>query len=65
MEHTQQLLDTIAASSFSQYVGSIDFGTIATINKIIFFKNFRINIDEIVCPALSDDSLNHEHSDMM
>lgn len=68
MEHTQQLLDTITASGISQYVGSIDFGTVAAINKIIFFTNVRINIDEMVCPVLSDtddDSFNHEHSDMM
>lgn len=49
MEHQQQLLETIAASGIANHVESIDFTTIAAINRIVRFTNVRININEMIC----------------
>lgn len=54
MEHSQQLLDTIAASGISNHTNTIDFGTIAAINQIIRFTKVRINIDEMLCRSSGD-----------
>ncbi|XP_055311007.1 spatacsin [Sitodiplosis mosellana] len=54
MEHSQQLLDTIAASGISNRTDTIDFSTIAAINQIIRFTKVRLNIDEMLCRLPSD-----------
>lgn len=67
MEHCQQLLDTICASGIGKHIDSIDFCTVADINRIVRFTKIRLNIDEMIrrMPAIDDDALNGDDDDEM